>query len=180
MPSPVISTPYCRRSCRTWTRSLCSQPANQTGLRMSKRFHLAWFTNFTVGNWDGTFSHGGSPWDGRFFVDMALALERACFDYVIYEDKLLVPEAYRSTAETTLKLAQQVPKHDPGPRAALVAAATSRFGVVASVDAGLASVHAGPGFKHDRSHRRRALRLEHRDQRRGPGSPEFSPRRDAA
>jgi len=100
---------------------------------MSRRFHLAWFTNFTAGNWDGTFSHGGSPWDGRFFVDMALALERACFDYVIYEDKLLVPEAYRGTAETTLKLAQQVPKHDPVPLAAMVAAATSRLGVVATM-----------------------------------------------
>jgi long-chain alkane monooxygenase len=97
---------------------------------MSKRFHLAWFTNFTVGNWDGTFSHGGSPWDGRFFVDMALALERACFDYVIYEDKLLVPEAFRGSTETTLKYTHQVPKHDPVPLAAMVAAATSHLGVV--------------------------------------------------
>jgi FMN-dependent oxidoreductase (nitrilotriacetate monooxygenase family) len=97
---------------------------------MSRRFHLAWFTNFTAGNWDGTFSHGGSPWDGRFFVDMALALERACFDYVIYEDKLLVPEAYRGSTETTLKHAHQVPKHDPVPLAAMVAAATSHLGVV--------------------------------------------------
>ena len=97
---------------------------------MAKRFHLAWFTNFTAGNWNATFSHGGSPWDGKFFVDMALALERACFDYVIYEDKLLVPEAYRGSTETTLKYAQQVPKHDPVPLAAIVAAATSRIGVV--------------------------------------------------
>jgi len=97
---------------------------------MPKPFHLAWFTNFTAGNWDGIFSHGGSPWDGRFFVDMAQALERACFDYVIYEDKLLVPEAYRGSTETTLKYAQQVPKHDPVPLAAMVAAATSRIGVV--------------------------------------------------
>jgi FMN-dependent oxidoreductase (nitrilotriacetate monooxygenase family) len=97
---------------------------------MSRRFHLAWFTNFTAGNWDGTFSHGGSPWDGRFFVDMAQALERACFDYVIYEDKLLVPEAYRGSTETTLKYAHQVPKHDPVPLAAIVAAATSYIGVV--------------------------------------------------
>jgi FMN-dependent oxidoreductase (nitrilotriacetate monooxygenase family) len=97
---------------------------------MSKRFHLSWFTNFTAGDWNGTFSHGGSPWDGRFFVDMAQALERACFDYVIYEDKLLVPEAYRGTTEATLKYAQQVPKHDPVPLAAMVAAATSRLGIV--------------------------------------------------
>ena len=100
---------------------------------MPKRFHLAWFTNFTAGNWDGTFSHGGSPWDGRFFVEMAQALERACFDYVIYEDKLLVPEAHRGSAETTLKYAHQVPKHDPVPLAAMVAAATSRLGMVATM-----------------------------------------------
>ncbi len=100
---------------------------------MTKPFHLAWFTNFTAGNWDGTFSHGGSPWDGRFFVDMAQALERACFDYVIYEDKLLVPEAYRGSTKTTLKYAQQVPKHDPMPLVAMVAAATSHVGVVATM-----------------------------------------------
>ena len=97
---------------------------------MPKRLHLAWFTNFTAGNWDGTFSHGGSPWDGRFFVEMAQALERACFDYVIYEDKLLVPEAHRGSTETTLKYAQQVPKHDPVPLATMVAAMTSHIGVV--------------------------------------------------
>ena len=97
---------------------------------MPKPFHLAWFTNFTAGNWDGVFSHGGSPWDGRFFVEMAQALERACFDYVIYEDKLLVPEAHRGSTETTLKFAHQVPKHDPVPLATMVAAMTSRIGVV--------------------------------------------------
>jgi FMN-dependent oxidoreductase (nitrilotriacetate monooxygenase family) len=100
---------------------------------MPKRFHLGWFTNFTAGDWTATFSHGGSPWDGKFFVEMAQALERACFDYVIYEDKLLVPEAHRGSAEMTLKLAQQVPKHDPMPLAAMVAAATSRLGVVATM-----------------------------------------------
>ena len=97
---------------------------------MSRRFHLAWFTNFTAGNWDATFSHGGSPWDGRFYMDLARGLERACFDYVIYEDKLLVPEAHRGSTETTLKYAHQVPKHDPVPLASMVAAATSRIGVV--------------------------------------------------
>jgi long-chain alkane monooxygenase len=100
------------------------------GPSMPKPFHLAWFTNFTAGNWDGVFSHGGSPWDGRSFVETAQALERACFDYVIYEDKLLVPEAHRGSTETTLKFAHQVPKHDPVPLATMVAAMTSRIGVV--------------------------------------------------
>src|SRR5580700_844682 len=35
--------------------------------------------------------------------------------------------------QTTLKYAQQVPKHDPVPLAAMVAAATSRIGVVATM-----------------------------------------------
>ena len=100
---------------------------------MPKQFHLAWFTNFTAGSWDTTFSHGGSPWDGKFYVEFAQALERACFDYIMLEDTLMVSEAYRGTAEATLKYGLQVPKHDPVPLAAMIAAATSRLGVVATM-----------------------------------------------
>ena len=100
---------------------------------MTKRFHLGWFTNFTAGNWDSTFSHGGSPWDGKFYVEFAQALERACFDYIMLEDTLMVSEAYRGTAEATLKYGLQVPKHDPIPLAAMIAAQTARLGVVATM-----------------------------------------------
>ena len=100
---------------------------------MPKRFHLAWFTNFTAGAWDATFSHGGAPWDGKFYIEFAQALERACFDYIMLEDTLMVSEAYRGTAEATLKYGLQVPKHDPVPLAAMIAAATSRLGVVATM-----------------------------------------------
>src|SRR5271170_6011514 len=100
---------------------------------MPKRFHLGWFVNFTPGAWDSTFSHGGSPWDGKFYVEFALALERACFDYIMLEDTLMVSEAYRGTAEATLKYGLQVPKHDPIPLAGMIAAATSRLGVVATM-----------------------------------------------
>jgi FMN-dependent oxidoreductase (nitrilotriacetate monooxygenase family) len=100
---------------------------------LSKRFHLGWFVNFTAGAWDATFSHGGSPWDGKFYIEFAQALERACFDYIMLEDTLMVSEAYRGTAEATLKYALQVPKHDPVPLAAMIAAATSNLGVVATM-----------------------------------------------
>ena len=100
---------------------------------MPKPFHLAWFTNFTPGDWNAPFSHGGSPWDGKFFVEMAQAMERACFDYIMLEDTLMVSEAYRGTAEAALKHVLQVPKHDPMPLAAMIAAATSRMGVVATM-----------------------------------------------
>ena len=100
---------------------------------MTKRFHLAWFTNFTAGDWRGVFSHGGSPWDGRFYVEFAQALERACFDYMILEDTLMVSEAWADSAEMSLGQALQVPKHDPVPLAAMIAAATSEVGIVATM-----------------------------------------------
>ena len=95
--------------------------------------HLAWFTNFTQGDWSNPVSVGTGAWDGKFFVDMALAMERACFDYVILEDTLMVSESYGGNAAATLKYALQVPKHDPIPLAAMIAAATSKLGVVATM-----------------------------------------------
>ena len=69
----------------------------------AKPFHLAWFTNFTPDEWNGPFSNGGLPWDGKFYVEMAQALERACFDYIMFEDKLAISEAYGGTMEVYLK-----------------------------------------------------------------------------
>src|SRR6202521_580769 len=96
-------------------------------------FHLGWFMNFTAGDWDSDFAVGGAPWDGKFYIDMAQALERACFDYIMLEDTLMVSEAYGDSAEAALKHALQVPKHDPSPLAALISAATTRLGVVATL-----------------------------------------------
>ncbi len=100
---------------------------------MPRRFHLGWFTNFTPGEWNSSFAVGGSHWDGGFYVDMAQAMERACFDYIMLEDTLMVSEAYRGTAEATLKYALLAPKHDPLPLAALIAAATTHLGVVSTM-----------------------------------------------
>lgn len=99
----------------------------------AKPLHLGWFMNFTPGEWDHPLSTGGSPWDGKFYVDMAQALERACFDYIMIEDTLMVSEAYGESTEAALKHALQVPKHDPIPLAALISAATTRLGVVATM-----------------------------------------------
>ena len=96
-------------------------------------FHLAWFTNFTQGDWLNPVSEGTGNWDGKFFVEFAQAMERACFDYIMLEDTLMVSEAYGGTAEATLKYALQVPKHDPIPLAAMIASNTSKLGVVATM-----------------------------------------------
>lgn len=101
---------------------------------MAKRFHLGWFTNFTTDEWNGTFANGGDPWNGQFYVEMAQALERACFDYIMFEDKLAISEIYGGTSEAVLKNALgMVPKGDPAPLAALIAGKTSKIGIVATL-----------------------------------------------
>ena len=99
-----------------------------------KKFHLGWFTNFVLDEWHEPFSSGGgNPWDGEFYIDFAKSLERACFDYIIYEDKLLVPDAYKGSTEPYLRRGMQVPKHDPAPLAAVVASHTRHLGIVATL-----------------------------------------------
>ncbi|MEJ0017857.1 MAG: LLM class flavin-dependent oxidoreductase [Acetobacteraceae bacterium] len=147
----------------------------------SRPLHLGWFMNFTAGEWDSPMAAGGSPWDGKFYVDMAQALERACFDYIMIEDTLMVSEAYGDSAEAALKHGLQVPKHDPAPLAAMISAATSRLGVVATL-----STLAYPPFMLARlcstlDHiARRPVRLEHRHLGRGLGGAEFRSRQAAA
>ena len=60
-------------------------------------------------------------------------MERACFDYIMIEDTLMVSEAYGGNSEVYLKYATMAPKHDPAPLAAIMAAATSKMGVVATM-----------------------------------------------
>jgi long-chain alkane monooxygenase len=101
---------------------------------MGKQFHLGWFTNFTTDEWNGPFSNGGMPWDGKFYVEMAQALERACFDYIMLEDKLAISESYGGTSEAYLKYGLGfAPKQDPVPLATLISGATSHIGVVATM-----------------------------------------------
>jgi FMN-dependent oxidoreductase (nitrilotriacetate monooxygenase family) len=99
----------------------------------AKRFHLGWFMNFTLDDWTAPFTAGGKPWDGDFYVDMAKAMERACFDYIMFEDTLMVSDSYGGNTKAYLKHALMGPKGDPAPMAALVGANTSRMGVVATM-----------------------------------------------
>ena len=142
-----------------------------------RKFHLAWFTNFTADEWlDPLSAAGGTPWDGDFFVEFAQILERACFDYIMLEDTLMLSEAYGGSTEHYLKHAIQVPKHDPAPLTALMGARTSRIGVVATLSTlGLSAVLAGAPLLDDRPHRGRPIRLEYRDQRRRYRRAEFRP-----
>ena len=95
----------------------------------TKPFHLAWFMNFVADEWNNNWGAGGVDWTGEFYIEMGKALERACFDYMIIEDKLMVSDAYGGSMEADLKHGVN-PKHDPVPLAVLIAQATSRLGVV--------------------------------------------------
>jgi len=99
----------------------------------ARPFHLGWFTNFAVDEWTRPFTGGGgNPWDGKFYIDMAQAMERACFDYIMLEDTLMISEAYGGSTETYLKHNIMGPKADPSPMAALIGANTTHLGVVAT------------------------------------------------
>jgi FMN-dependent oxidoreductase (nitrilotriacetate monooxygenase family) len=98
-----------------------------------KRFHLGWFMNFTPDEWREPFAQGGMPWDGAFYIEMAKTLERACFDYIMIEDKLMVSETYGGSTEAGLRSAMMAPKHDPVPLAVAMGMATTRLGIVTTM-----------------------------------------------
>ena len=100
---------------------------------MPKPFHLGWFyQGSSVQAWN-------EPWTGAIgrdwsrpdlVVDMARALERACFDYLLIEDSSYVGESYGSSRDIYLRAALSVPRQDPSVVASILTQATSRIGIV--------------------------------------------------
>ena len=100
---------------------------------MPDPFHLGWFLQgSSVQAW-------GEPWTGSIgrdwrkpdlFVDMARALERACFDYVLIEDSSYVGESYGASRDIYLRSALAVPRQDPSVVATILTQATARIGIV--------------------------------------------------
>ncbi|GAA4680506.1 NtaA/DmoA family FMN-dependent monooxygenase [Frondihabitans cladoniiphilus] len=94
-------------------------------------FHLGWFTNPIPHGWTPS---GRDVWagndvlpdtwaTGEFLVDMAKSLERAGFDYIMLEDHVVLGDD-----ESHFE-----PRLDPIPVAAVIAAATSRLGIVSTM-----------------------------------------------
>jgi long-chain alkane monooxygenase len=100
----------------------------------ANRFHLAWFGagGFGVKSWGRTWSGtGGRDWTHpQLWIDMARALERACFDYLIIEDSSYVPDAYGGNSKAYLDSATATPKLDPTVLAPVLSHLTSRIGIV--------------------------------------------------
>lgn len=101
---------------------------------MSPRpFHLAWFVSggYSPKAWD-------QPWRGDItnwmkpdlFVDLARAIERACFDFMIVEDSSNVPYTYKGSHDTYLRYAAATPKLDPAVLIPYLAQATKHLGLI--------------------------------------------------
>ncbi len=100
---------------------------------MPDRFHLGWF-------FQGSSAQAwGEPWTGSIgrdwmkpdlVVDIARALERACFDYLLIEDSSYVGESYGASRDIYLRNALAVPRQDPSVVATMMTQATSRIGIV--------------------------------------------------
>jgi FMN-dependent oxidoreductase (nitrilotriacetate monooxygenase family) len=98
-------------------------------------FHLGWFLNGTsVPAWGQEFSGSiGTQWQqAEIFTDLARAMERARFDYVLVEDNTFVGDRYGDSMELYLKHAFQTPRQDPMIVATVLAQATQRLGIIAT------------------------------------------------
>jgi alkanesulfonate monooxygenase SsuD/methylene tetrahydromethanopterin reductase-like flavin-dependent oxidoreductase (luciferase family) len=100
-------------------------------------FHFGWFVGkgYSVHGWN-------QPWTGAvasdwmepdIYMDLARALERACFDCLIIEDGSFIADAYQDSPEWYLRNAFAVPKSDPMPLVPLLGYVTKNLGLVATV-----------------------------------------------
>ncbi len=100
-------------------------------------FHLGWFVGkgYSVHSWNQPWSGSiGTDWmEPDIYIDLARALERACFDYMLIEDGSFVADAYKGSPDWYLQNAYSVPKSDPVPLVPLLAYFTKRLGIVPTV-----------------------------------------------
>ncbi|MFT4042336.1 MAG: NtaA/DmoA family FMN-dependent monooxygenase [Gordonia sp. (in: high G+C Gram-positive bacteria)] len=98
------------------------------------KIHLAWFLNFSSPQWDGDFdAFDGESWiDGDFYVDIVKMMDRAKFDFVMFEDSLMVSDVHGGSMETDLKYNMYAPKQDPLPLMAKLGEHTKGIGLIAT------------------------------------------------
>ncbi|WP_331725059.1 NtaA/DmoA family FMN-dependent monooxygenase (plasmid) [Streptomyces jietaisiensis] len=98
-----------------------------------KPFHLGWFLGGSkVQGWRQRWS-GNDPqnWmSADLYLHVIRELERACFDYVLFEDNFQVADRFGNSTDVYVRNALSTPRQDPAVLAAMVAATTSRIGIV--------------------------------------------------
>jgi len=92
-------------------------------------FHFGWFIGkgYSPHNWNQQWSGNiGSDWmEPDLYMDLARALERACFDCLILEDGSFIADAFQGSPEWYLRNAFSVPKSDPLPLVPLLGYVTT-------------------------------------------------------
>jgi FMN-dependent oxidoreductase (nitrilotriacetate monooxygenase family) len=96
-------------------------------------FHLAWFLQGSSiqawgESWTGNISEDWMSCD--MFLDLARGCERACMDYMLLEDSIYVGETWQNARDLYLKNGMSVPRQEPTVVSTLMAAATTRLGIV--------------------------------------------------
>ncbi|MBM9467794.1 NtaA/DmoA family FMN-dependent monooxygenase [Nakamurella leprariae] len=95
-------------------------------------FHLGWFGSFSRGGFAGRWA-GTAPeaWaNGDYHIEMARHLERAGFDFMMFEDSAMVSDVYGGSMNTNLKYGSHGPKHDPMAVIPVIAKLTKHIGLI--------------------------------------------------
>lgn len=102
-------------------------------------YHLAWFQGCGLPPWnhniDGPFvGNIAREWaSGDNFTDLARALERGSFTFLLMEDTTQVNDHFGGSAEVALKRGFFSPKHDPFPIALKMALETKHIGFAPTI-----------------------------------------------
>jgi FMN-dependent oxidoreductase (nitrilotriacetate monooxygenase family) len=97
-------------------------------------FHLGWFvgSGYGIQSWRDMWSGiGEKEWmKPDLYVDMARSLERAGFDYMMFEDGLLVPDTYEGSMRQYLGGPMESPRNDPTALIGIIGQHTKRIGLI--------------------------------------------------
>lgn len=95
-------------------------------------FHMGWFLNYSVPSWAKDWSgEAARDWvKPDLYIELAKAMERARFDYMMLEDGAFIPDAFEGTSRYYLEKANHAPKLDPATLVPLLLDATRHLGVI--------------------------------------------------
>lgn len=101
-------------------------------------FHMGWFIGRGYGlpTWNRTWTGNATAreWTrGDFFVEWAQALERACFDIMMFADTAYVPDTFGGSAKAYLDRGHMTPMHDPASIIPVLGYMTKHIGLVATL-----------------------------------------------
>ncbi|WP_159500621.1 NtaA/DmoA family FMN-dependent monooxygenase [Microbacterium sp. 18062] len=105
-------------------------------------FHLGWFlgNGFGIQEWniaagDGAYtSTNATDWmKPDLYIDLARSLERAGFDFLLFEDTSMIEDTYKESMEVSLRRGFMAPKNDPMPLVPLLTEHTEHIGVIPTV-----------------------------------------------